>query len=231
MTDEKFVFVSDVREKKSIGRSARNKRTHAGKGGSVKFPSDYLSKKELKAMNGECRAYRLNEPMAWADFKALPDDLKTSYVKLLREKFDVPDSEIANMFGVHRVTLCKFLKTLGLSVGSKAGGSHKGWDGTAWFAWVNGNKIRETPAEEATVAESATVEDAVSLEVISDPVPVPLPEIKVLPVRKNTAIPQSGSMTFCGSAETALNTVAVLLGGGKCPHQYNVERLPRRRGA
>ena len=43
MTDEKYTYIQDVRDKKVTARSARSKRTHNGKGGSVKFPSDYMT--------------------------------------------------------------------------------------------------------------------------------------------------------------------------------------------
>ena len=90
MKDETYLFVSDMKDKKVTARSARNKRTHCGKGGRVRFPSDNLSKKELQKMNGECKAYRLNDPMGWKEFKAMPDDLKITYIKLLRKEFNVP---------------------------------------------------------------------------------------------------------------------------------------------
>ena len=80
MDDEKFVFYEDVREKKTISRGSRYKRTHAGKGGRVKLPSDYLSNKELKAMNGEVKSYHLNSPMLWSEFKSMPDDIQVLYI-------------------------------------------------------------------------------------------------------------------------------------------------------
>lgn len=86
MTDEKFLFVTDCADKKRTARGVNNKRTHTGKGGKVRFPSDNLTRKELNAMNGEVVSYKLNEPMTWAEFKALPDDIKKTYIKLLREK-------------------------------------------------------------------------------------------------------------------------------------------------
>ena len=60
MKDEEYLFHQTCREQKNIARSARNKRTHNGKGGRVKFPSDYMTKKELQKMNGEVKSYRLN---------------------------------------------------------------------------------------------------------------------------------------------------------------------------
>ena len=59
LPDEQYVLREDTREKAITARSARHTRTHCGKGGAVKFPSDYLSKKELKAMNGETKSYNI----------------------------------------------------------------------------------------------------------------------------------------------------------------------------
>lgn len=50
MKDETYLFHSDCRDKKNVARSARNKRTHNGKSGGVKFPSDYMTKKEVGLM-------------------------------------------------------------------------------------------------------------------------------------------------------------------------------------
>ena len=45
MDEYEWDFVKDSMDKKNIARSASHTRTHCGKGGAVKFPSDYLSKK------------------------------------------------------------------------------------------------------------------------------------------------------------------------------------------
>jgi hypothetical protein len=50
MTDEKYVLLTDTREKKNVARSAGKRRTHNGKGGRVRLPSDHLTKKELKGV-------------------------------------------------------------------------------------------------------------------------------------------------------------------------------------
>ena len=213
MNDEKYVFLQEVREKKIVSRSSHNRRTHAGKGGAVKLPSDYMTRKELKAMNGEVKSYRLNEPMKWAEFKYMPDDIKISYVKLIRERFNVSDSCIARMLGISQNGFSSHIKRLGLGLGRGTGNqkSDKEW----FLAWCNGAPIPACSDE--SVGESF-VEDAdkglASLEDIVEPVPV-VPEIKTLPllVEKAKAIPRSGSMTFEGRVEDVLKTVAVLLGG------------------
>lgn len=215
MKDEEYVFHSDCREKKNIARSARHARTHNGKSGRVKFPSDNLTRKELNAMNGEVKSYRLNDPMPWKEFKAMPDDIKVTYIKLLRQKFNVPGKQIAEMMGVSAVHYSKEINRLGISEGKHCRGRCTVWDREGWLAWCNGAKL---PACSPESVETSFKEDAekglASLEAICDPVPVP--EIKTLPIcgkEKLKAIPCSGSMTFEGKVEDVLETVSVLLGG------------------
>lgn len=229
MTDEKYVFTQDVRDKKITARSARHTRTHCGKGGAVKFPSDYMTKKELQAMNSEVKSYRLNEPMKWAEFKAMPDDIKITYIKLLREKFRCFDSAIAEMMGINKVSFSHEIKRLGLGHGEKHGGNRKWEEKEAFYAWAHG-----VPIPAANPVEESFTEDVekglASLEDIAEPVPVPVPEIKTLPVRGETTkvIPRSGTMTLDGRIEDVLNTVSVLLGGAKVSLCVSWEALPER---
>lgn len=159
MSDEKYTYIQDCKEKKSIAASAFKARTHCGKSGRVKFPSDYLSKKELKAMNGECKSYRLNDPMSWAEFKSMPDDLKTCYIKGLREKFNVPNKALAEMFSVSAPVVSNYLKCLGLAEGKCASASKRLWNKEGFLAWLHGadpdavkpsEDVVEEPVEETT---------------------------------------------------------------------------------
>jgi hypothetical protein len=182
LSDEAYEFTKDSIEKKITARSARNMRTHNGKGGPVKFPSDYLSKKELKAMNGECKSYRLNAPMTWEEFKDVPDDLKVCYIKALRNKFNVPNNAIAEMFGVSAPVVTQHFKCYGLAEGKGASASKRNWNKEGWLAWLHGAnpgsvKPSETPVENNEVvtdeeheiiigetAASVALEDAVGAE-------------------------------------------------------------------
>jgi hypothetical protein len=186
MNDEKYVFIQDSKEKAITARSARKRRTHNGKGGSVKFPSDYLSRKELNAMNGEVKSYKLNDPMTWKEFNALPLDVQKIYISALRQKYSVSVGALADMFGVHRTNVSRMLTKLNMSF---TRGRHK-WDEEGFAAWCNGGKTEETePAE----------------EVVTD-VPVEVKEVS------RTAIPCSGKLEFECPADQALNTVAQILG-------------------
>ena len=136
MTDEKYAFITDVAEKKRIARGAFNKRTHNGKGGKVRFPSDYLSNKERNEMNGEVREYRMNSPITYAEFKKYPDDLKKKYIQRLRDMFDVSDTDIAAMMGVKAKTLNAALVKIDASGGRR--GKRKA-DYVAFEKWKRDN--------------------------------------------------------------------------------------------
>ena len=136
MTDEKYTFITDVAAKKRIARGAFNKRTHNGKGGKARFPSDYLSNKERNEMNGEVREYRMNSPITYSEFKKYPDDLKKNYVKRLRDMFDVSDTDIAAMMGVKAKTLNAALVKIDASGGRR--GKRKA-DYVAFEKWKRDN--------------------------------------------------------------------------------------------
>ena len=87
-------------------------------------------------MNGECKTYRLNSPMKWAEFKAMPDEYKISYIKLLRQKYNVADRNIGFMLGISQTCMCKELRRLGISGAPRPKGTK--WDETGWRAWDYG---------------------------------------------------------------------------------------------
>ena len=127
LPDEQYVMISDSIEKKKIARSSHNRKTHCGKSGRVKFPSDYLSKKELKAMNGDVKSYNLNRPMTWKEFRSMPQDLQIMYIKKLRNEFGVPDSVLGKAMGVCKSSFSKAMRDLNLSIGKSAGATGRQW--------------------------------------------------------------------------------------------------------
>ncbi len=156
MTDEKFTFIEDCKDKKRTARGAFNKRTHCGKGGAVMFPSDYLTTKEKKAMNGECKSYRLNDPMKWKEFKYMPQDLQRDYITALRNRFGANNNVLFEMLGISRAAGSKYFAKIGLSLGK--GKTPGKFDEEAWTRWVNG--LPAAPVEESVVDEAAIQEYA-----------------------------------------------------------------------
>lgn len=176
MNDEKYLFFSDCKEKKSIGASSFRKRTHTGKGGRMRLPSDSLTKKELEKMNGGIKSYRLNEPMSWQEFKSMPDDIKVMYIKLLREKFNVPGRKISDMMGVDTSQISRKFRDLGIAETVRRKTTH--WDKEGWYAWCGlapkpAKEKPETAAEEVPFTQKPICqieEESLANEVATEPV-------------------------------------------------------------
>ena len=169
-------------------------------------------------MNGEVQTYALNSPMTWEAFKSMPDDIKTIYVKAIRNKFNVSDTKIFEMLGVSQATGQRHFAKLGLGQGKH--NYPKVCDLSGWYLWKNGEaKTVSEPVEAKPEKAEAHVEEeekaVASLEDIVEPEPVAVQKVQMLPVREELAIPYSGDMSFVCAADVALKTAASILGGTK----------------
>lgn len=175
-------------------------------------------------MSGECVSYRLNEPMTWAEFKSMPDDIKVTYIRLLQEKWKVPIVHIGKMMGVSQPVIQRETARLGIVLGK---GVHKQiWDKDAFYAWANGVDKLPTPVpEEYPILEEedvrqeealeSFVEDDLPFDIVPLDVPETVPEVKFAvnqcqPIPQ-TACPNTGSLSFKCPASMALNTLKELL--------------------
>lgn len=178
-------------------------------------------------MSGECKSFRLNDPMTWAEFMAMPDDLKATYIKLLRNKFNVPDSHLGEAMGVSQAHIQRWVAKHGLNGGRKR---KKAWDKEGFYAWWHG----ATMAEKAEAKEEQPAEAVEEAPVVEDDLPWPwnAPEEvetcevvqdeieKVVLNKRNPVdyipqkiVPESGSMTFTGEAYRIVESLYGLLGG------------------
>lgn len=163
-------------------------------------------------MSGECKSYRLNEPMKWKEFKAMPDDLKVTYIKLLRQKYNAQDVAVAEMLGISKVTMIKEVARLGLSQGKAAGARKRVWDKEGFYAWANG-----VPTQPATEDMPECEEEQTMPAIIEEFEKHPANEESVIaaelpsPIIKK-AIPKHGTLTFNCAANAAMETIASLLG-------------------
>lgn len=195
MEDEKYIFYEDTKQKKQIARSAFAKNTH---GGRVRLPSDNMTRKELREMNGEVKAYRMNEPMKWQEFKALPDDLKIAYIKTLREKWDVPDTYIAKMLGIGRPYFAGEIGRLGLSRGKIY--KRTKYDREGFCEWAGIGEQQETPQEVAEPTEPEPTQEV-------DDNNAPWIETE----EPKPCIPTTGHLNFTDNADKALDMVKAML--------------------
>lgn len=155
MNDAEYLFHTDAREKKRNGRGYYHK---ARPGKKVVLPSDRLTEKELEKMSGEVKSYNLKNPMKWAEYKTMPDDLKREYLTRLRDRYNATNNAIAEMLGVSRQPIyseCHRLGVRSLSRGARVA--------PEWESFVKyGTPERKT--ESAPTEAPAEAEEPVTLE-------------------------------------------------------------------
>ena len=105
-------FDYDAMQKKRIAHGAAHMK-HNRKGCSL--PSDYLTAAQKRRLNGPVSTYKLDEPMNWESFKAMPEDLQKKYILNLQETYQANNDMLGKMFGVTGVSVCKMRHALGVS--------------------------------------------------------------------------------------------------------------------
>lgn len=119
MTDERYVYTQDIRDKKSTARSA-SKTNRKGKG-PVKLPSDYLTKKEFKKMNGEVQNYNMSKRVNWSVFKFWPKDIQQEYLNKINDKLKATMKDLSEMFRCSVPTINRYFDDHGLVYQSDRG--------------------------------------------------------------------------------------------------------------
>ena len=230
LPDEQYVMISDSIEKKKIARSSHNRKTHCGKGGRVKFPSDYLSKKELKAMNGVVKSYNLNKPMTWKEFRSMPQDLQIMYIKKLRNEFGVPDIVLGKAMGICKSSFSKAMSDLNLSLGRSAGAKGKQWLDSEkslkfskyWNKFENKEGVveEESIEDEAEAVEEMDISEEKSNDYTTDNT-VDISEINYgvgvtvdhIAESEHIAIPTGGRLSFDCKFDDAVKVLESILSG------------------
>lgn len=88
MTDEKYCFVEDLRARKAEKTGAAHRKI-GSKSKKCSLPSDYLTEKQKRELNGECVSYDLTKVYSWEAFKALPKHIQQEYIQRLVDKYGV----------------------------------------------------------------------------------------------------------------------------------------------
>lgn len=100
MTDEKYTLQQTNKERSQLIPSVYKRRTHNGKGGAMKTPSDFLSSSEKRAMCSTMQAVTLTRPISFDCFQKLSPSLQEQYMKSLIETYHGSTSSIAKMFDI-----------------------------------------------------------------------------------------------------------------------------------
>lgn len=109
MTDESFVFRTEVNERANIARSSKNR---VSKSGCI-LPSDHISHWAKKRKNGDVVIMTPNRPILYDDFKELSEDSQREYLQGLIDNYGGTTERIAKMWGVSEATIKNHRQLLG----------------------------------------------------------------------------------------------------------------------
>lgn len=99
-------FDYDIMQMKRLAHQARHRK---GGSKSKKCPmsTDRMTRKQWEKRCGEVATYQMMTPLAWAEFKDYPANIKREYINGLIQRFSVTATDLAAMFGVTSATVLK----------------------------------------------------------------------------------------------------------------------------
>lgn len=133
-------FDYDVMQKKSIARGATRMK-NGSKSKKCSLPHDGCTPAQLRRLNGPVSTYKMDEPMTWESFKAMPVDLQKRYIVGLQEMYQANDSMLAEMFGVGIQVVARMRKKIGVgpfNFGGRLSAKDIEIRDAKWAAFCNG---------------------------------------------------------------------------------------------
>lgn len=114
MTDTEYVYRQDIQEKKATGRGIFHKK-NGSKSKKCTLPSDYLSRKEKKMLNGECKIWDMKKFYSYEEFKQMPDDIQLQYCNSIINRYNVGLRTVGEVvFGKAAGVLYTYMRKKGL---------------------------------------------------------------------------------------------------------------------
>lgn len=117
MTDERYAFVEDVKNRKIVAKSG-------GKKGKSKYgcalPVDYMTTKEKRAANSQWISITYDRPISFDKFLAYSDEDKKIYLQTLIDTYGGDTGKIAKMFKCGESKIKVFRQNLGIQSASRA---------------------------------------------------------------------------------------------------------------
>ena len=103
MTDERFVYNADLRDRKRAAQGARAKKG-GSRSKSCTLPSDALSASQKRKLNGSVESISLNSPMSWSRLRELTPTLQFLYLDHLVNEHKARRVDLCAMLGVATCT-------------------------------------------------------------------------------------------------------------------------------
>lgn len=211
MTDEKFVFVEDLRDKKDLARSARH-RTGQGnrKGKSFAQPSEHY--KILRKKNGEVMEYKIGQPITWEEFKSYPHEMQQKWVDVFVNRFVCGRGGMCIVLGVPSTTIGPYFYKYGLSIPT-----------TKQLTVQKEKAIRDWMAESSSGVEEKPEEPVEAI--VSEPKPVVVEKKRPEPTYFVHTL-QEGNLNLSGTATEIFQTLYGIFRDAKLNVSLSFEVIP-----
>lgn len=135
MTSEAYVFKQTAAERKRNGIGDYSKKRRGGR--MVRLPSDNLTAKEWKKLNGEVTKYDMTRPVAWKDFKKWPRDIQIEYFKKIDELYSPNSEQYAELFGTTPPAVIQYRRNkLGIGFGKRRKRKHTHEEAVKWSEFL-----------------------------------------------------------------------------------------------
>ena len=227
-------FDYDAMQKKRIARGASHMKRGSKK---CTLPSDYLTAAQKRRLNGPVSTYKLDEPMNWESFKAMPEDLQKKYILNLQETYQANNDMLGKMFGVSGVSVCKMRRALGVGAmgQNKMTRDEVAVRDAKWDAFCNG-VVGGKPGEPKKIENNEVEEPVKAPEQIEikemDPIKEPVEEPVKTPEKEKSVdflMTEKLNVTFVsdsGDLETAFQLLKQLGShAGRCRIHIEIEAI------
>ena len=204
MTDERYVYNTDIRERRSAASGARAK-----KGGSrskrCTLPSDHLTPAQKRKLNGQPETVNLNRPMTYAELKHLTPTLQFLYLDTLVSKHRARRVDILEMLGCCNQTFYLLEKKLPGTLEYKAARKPR----PEWVAFMS----KPVPARQEAAQDPEADTQA--------PAPVEPEDAPVAPYAPHAAI-LAGSITVRCAASEIAEAILRLIDDPEAPYTFTI---------
>lgn len=234
-------FDYDSMQKKRIARGAMNMK-RGSKSKKCSLPHDGWTAAQLRRLNGPVSTYKLDEPMQWGSFKAMPEDLQRKYITSLQENYQANDAMMGAMFGVVGGSVLNARKRLGIP--SLDCAQMKGKDAeirdAKWEAFCNG-VVGGKPGEPGEVSDAPNDEpneptEEVIASLYNDDVPLVSNPVQVRSIKDmldasciDIPKPERIDATFIQEINSHADLEAIVrtlsIPEGKCRIRISIERV------
>jgi len=173
MTDERYVYVQDLKEKNSTKSGAYHKRS-GKKSRYVGLPSDHLTAAQLKRRNGPVETVKLNTPMTYKELKKLTPTLQFLYLDECVTRYKARRKDLVAMLCISQSYWNKFIPTLPGRLDFTD--NRRKSPAPEWLAFISPKPAPEIPTP--AVADDTNVTPAPAIPVVIEtPVLIAKPEV------------------------------------------------------